>query len=246
MSIAPRLGVGAALLAGAVLAACGGGGDGGDGRDSGGTAGSLEEVLRRMVLQPEDLPRGFESVDEAFASNEDRASSSDDPEARLELLEKWGRLLGYEITYQPTGEGLEESPVQGANVASNLYSTDEGAIESFADALMKARETDWESNYAALTSFQLEEIDATGLADQIVWLRISGFQLADDGSAALVTDDLIFFRVGRERGFLSVLASSADTADRQRLVLTVTGWLRRLVDNVKAALAEPVLDAQEG
>ncbi len=53
----------------------------------------------------------------------------------------------------------------------------------------------------------------------------------------LVTDDLIFFRIGAERGFLRVLASSTETQDRAHVHSTVESWLRTLVGNVRAALS---------
>ena len=229
----------AALLAVAVLTACGGDGDSGE------VESSLEQALLRMVLEPEDLPQGFAQGDESFITNEELASSSADPEARKGLLEKWGRLLGYEVTYEPKGAALEDYPVQGINVSASLYLTEEGAAESFADAVKKAEETDWAGNYAGLRDFQQEEVDVSSLADEIVWLRLSGFLPVTGGPDLLVTDDLIFFRVGRERGFLRVQTNSAETEDRQYLRPTVEEWLRALIENVEEVLAEPDLEVGE-
>jgi len=230
--------LGAALLAVAVLAACGG--DSGGGVES-----SLEQALRRMVLQPEDLPNRFVQGDELLTTNQYQASLSADPDARKDQLENWGRLLGYEVTYQPTGAAFAVTPVQGINVSSSLYRTEEGAGRSFADAVKEAEERDWGANYAGLTDFQQEEVDASGLADEIVWLRLSGFQPVPDGPGPLVTDDLILFRVGRETGFLRVLANSTETEDRQHLRPTVAQWLRALVENVEEVLAEPGFEVEE-
>lgn len=221
------------LLGGAVLAACGG--DSG----SGGAESSLEQALRRMVLQAEDLPQGFDRQDELLTTNEHQASFSADPEARKSQLEGWGRLLGYEVTYHPSRGVADELPVQGLNVSASLYRNAEGAAEAFlTDAVKGAQERAWAADYPGLTDFQQEEVDVSDLADEIVWLRLSGFQPAATGPEALVTDDLIFFRVGRERGFLRVLASSTRTEDRQQLRSAVKGWLRTLVQNVEEALAE--------
>lgn len=211
------------------------GGSSGDGSAS---ESSLQKTLRKMVLQPGDVPEGFVSGDEAFITNEDAAESGTDPEARKALLESWGRLLGYEIAYEPTTETPAGLPVQGVNVSSSLYETEEGAGESFADAVKTAEETDWAANYAGLREFQQEQIKAEGLADEIVWLRLSGFQTGASGADVLVTDDLIFFRIGTERGFLRVLASSTETQDRAHVHPTVESWLRTLVQNVKDALPD--------
>ncbi len=231
--------LGAGLLAVAILAACGGDGDGGE------SEGSLGQALRRMVLQAEELPQGFVQRDELITTNEYQASLSADPEARKDQLENWGRLLGYEVTYQPLGAASDESPVQGINVSSSLYRTEEGAGRSFADAVKEAEERDWGANYAGLTDFQQDEVDASGLADEIVWLRLSGFQPVPDGPGPLVTDDLILFRVGQETGFLRVLANSTETEDRQHLRPTVAQWLRALVENVEEVLAEPDFEVEE-
>jgi len=232
--------LGAGLLAVAILAACGGDGDGGEGESS------LEQALRRMVLQAEDLPQGFVQRDELITTNEYQASLSADPEARKDQLENWGRLLGYEVTYQPAGAVAQESPVQGINVSSSLYRTEEGAGEAFfIDAVKGAEERDWAADYAGLRDFQQEEVDASGLADEIVWLCISGFQPVDGGPDPLVTDDFIFIRVGRERGFLRVQTSSIESEDRQLIRPTVEQWLRALVQNVEEVLAEPGFEVEE-
>lgn len=223
----------ALLLAGAVLGACNG--DSG----SGGAESSLEQALRRMVLQAEDLPQGFDRQDELLTTNEQQASLSADPEARKSQLEGWGRLLGYEVTYQPSYGVADELSVQGLNVSASLYRNAEGAAEAFlTDAVKGAEERDWAADYPGLTDFQQEEVDISDLADEIVWLRLSGFQPAATGPEAVVTDDLIFFRVGRERGFLRVVTSSTRMEDRQQLRSTVEGWLRTLVQNVEEALAD--------
>jgi len=240
--VSRRLLLGAGLLAVAVLAACGGDGDG----DGGEGDSSLEQALRRMVLQANELPQGFVQRDELFTTNESQASLSADAEARRSELESWGRLLGYEVTYQPTGAASEESPVQGINVSSSLYGTEEGAVQAFAvDAVKGAKERDWTADYAGLGDFQQEEVDASGLADEIVWLRVSGFQPVDSGPDPLITDDFIFFRVGRERGFLRVQTSSAEDENRQRMRPTVEQWLRALIENVEQVLSEPGFEVEE-
>jgi len=209
------------------------GGSSGDGSAS---ESSLQKTLRKMVLQPGDVPEGFVSGDEAFITNEDAAESSTDPEARKALLESWGRLMGYEIAYEPGSADAGDLPVQGVNVSATLFETEEGARESFADAVKTEGETDWAANYAGLREFQQEQIKAEGLADEIVWLRLSGFQTGASGADVLVTDDLIFFRIGTERGFLLVRANSAEIQDRAHVHPTVESWLRTLAGNVREAL----------
>ena len=215
----------------------------GDGADGDGES-PLAQALRLMVLDPEDLPIGLLRGDESFTTNDMLAAASADPEARKATIEGWGRLLGFELTYQPTGETLGQIPVQGINISASLYRTSEGASDSFAEAVETSEETDWAANYAGLLDFQQENLEADGVVDEMVWLRLSGLQPATEGPNALVTDDLIFFRVGRERGFLRVLASTTETEDRAHYQDTVEGWLRALVQNVRDVLAEEGLEAE--
>jgi hypothetical protein len=210
---------------------------GGSSGDGNGGESSLQKTLRKMVLQPGDVPEALEVGGEAFITNDDTASKEPDPEARRQLLDQWGRLLGFEIAYRPA-EGEVVDSVRGINVSAALFETEEGAGESFADAVKTAEEKDWAANYAGLREFEQELIKAEGLADEIVWLRLSGIQPGTGGPDALVTDDLIFFRIGTERGFLLVRASSAETQDRAHLHPTVESWLRTLVGNVRDALPD--------
>ena len=198
----------------------------------------LQRTLRKMVLQLDDLPQGMEAGSEKFITNEDAAQTGADPVEREALLESWGRLLGFEIAYKPASGTPTGLPVQGVNVSSSLYETEDGAGESFADAVKTAEETDWAANYVGLTAFQQERIEADAPVDEMVWLRLSGFQPGSGGADVLVTDDLIFFRIDTERGFLRVLAGATNTQDRAHLHEQVEGWLKTLAGNVRAALPE--------
>lgn len=231
--------LGAVSLVVVVLAACGGDSGGGDETP-------LEKALRAMVLQPEDLPEGLLRADESFTTNDELVSASADPEAKREMLQGWGRLLGYEVTYQAGTTAPAGSPTTGISVSSSLYADDEGASESFADAVRTSEETDWEANYPDLRDFQRETVDVEGLADEISWLRLSGYQPATSGPDALVTDNLVFFRVGRERGLLRVFSSSTETEDRRHNQSTVVGWLQTLVATVRGVLEEPDFGVEEG
>ncbi len=215
--------LGAFVLVATVLLACSGGGL------------SSGEALQRMVLQPEDLPEELVREEEAFLTNEDAAAGSAE---RQSMLESWGRIMGFEVTYEPSGAPSTALPVQGVNVSASLYEMEDGAADSFADAVTTAEEMDWAANYSGLRDFQQDEIEASGTVDEIMWLRFSGVQSALDGDDELVTDDLIFFREGRERGFLRVLAITTEIDDRAHYESTVEGWLTTLIENVKISLPE--------
>ena len=112
------------------------GGSSGDGNAG---ESSLQKTLRKMVLQPGDVPEGFVSGDDAFITNDEAAADSVDPEERKGLLESWGRLLGYEVAYQPTSEAPDDLPVQGINVSASLYKTAAGRPDAPTMARMSAR-----------------------------------------------------------------------------------------------------------
>lgn len=227
------------LAAAAVLASCGGGSD----------KGSLEDVLRGMVLTAEEVPAGFVQSDASFTSNANVAEGAPDAKQREDLLDEWGRLLGYDVTYDPGEQAADDLTIEGINVSASLYRTESGAGDSFDDAVKTAEETDWAANYAGLNEFQQREIiefDAGPDADELKRLHLSGLQPPEGGGAdRLVTDDLIFFRVGPERGFLRVLANSAETGDRAYLEDTVGRLLVALIADVREALASLDFDLEK-
>ena len=208
------------------------------GSDGNGGESQLQRTLRKMVLQLDDLPQGMEAGSEKFITNEDAAQTGADPEEREALLESWGRLLGFEIAYKAASGTPTGLPVQGIDVSAALFETEDGAAESFADAVKTAEETDWAANYVGLTAFQQARIEADAPVDEMVWLRLSGFQPGSGGAGALVTDDIIFFRIDTERGFMLVRAGSTETQDRAHLQSQVEGWLKALAENVRGALPE--------
>lgn len=224
------------------LAGCGGGGDNSAAPAATSSPedtpeGSLEQTLRNMVFRQDQLPEGLAFEREQFTTNELIAEASRNPDRRADLLGQWGRLLGYEATHQRDDDAGTDSPVRGINVSASLYETAAGAEKSFADAAQEAEETDWRANYAGLRKFRRKLIERPEAADEIVWLRFSGFQTAARGADELVIDDVIFFRVDRERGFLRVQSGRAGSTDRQARLETVEGWLDTMIENVRQELS---------
>ena len=196
----------------------------------------VEETLRRMLLQPDDLVPGFVRVDETFTTNEDLIASSADPDATREEVELWGRILAYEATFHPGPAAPPGTVAQAINSSSSLYDTAEGAALSFTDVRESVEETDWQAAQPDLEQFQQELIERESMADELVWLRLSGLAPALGG---IVIDDLIIFRVGRARGFLRVLAVSPDE-DRNLILGDVEGWVRAQIQRMKDALGVEV------
>jgi hypothetical protein len=215
------------VLAVALLAAgCkGGGSDGGDK--------STEDLLRRMALQPGDLPAGLQKADENVTTNEQLIASSFDQAAAREDVERWGRLLSLAVTYLPSPEAPDDQSVQAVSSSSSLYKTAEGGALSFAEGLQDIEQTEWPATHPELKEFQEQRIELEeGLTDELIWLRLTGLSESPKG---MVVEDLMIFRIGPQRGFLRVLsASTAEDRDLMREEIEV--WLRAQIKHAREAL----------
>jgi hypothetical protein len=169
----------------------------------------LQEQLKRMALQAGDVPSGFRVIDEAFSTNQDVAGASADPEGQLVQLEQWGRILGYEVTYEPSGGTAgDDTIIFSLNSTASIYRTPEGASASFADAVNGARTTDWPAFFGGAVDIVVEEVSAPAVADEILWLRVRGKAEANDQTFA---HDLVLMRTGTARG--SIQAGSFGTEE---------------------------------
>lgn len=218
-----RLLAGVALLIvvlAAVAVACGGGGKEEAVAPSPGATGTptatpsaVEEQLRAMVPQLSDLPAGFSAAEDTFSTNEDVASAATDPEAQLAKLTEWGRILGHKVTFSPDAAVTEETGVLVAESTVSLYGNDTGAAASFADAVDTARTTDWQANVAGAKDLRVEELPPLDVADEMLWLRISGTALLGEaGTEQAFVEDMVLLRVGRARGSVSIASKGGPAA----------------------------------
>ena len=221
----------ALVLALSILAgpACGGPSESGEPSPTGDS--ETEEILQRMVLQPEDVPPGLQRTDQTFTTNEQLVASSPDPDAERAQIERWGRILAYETTYLPSPEATPDGSAQAITSSSSLYETAQGAAFSFAEARTTVDQTDWQATRPDLQQVQTELIEREGLADELIWLRLSG--LSPQG---IVVEDFIIFRVGRGRGFLRA-ASTGPGEDRRFRLDQMDALLTTQVQRVTDALA---------
>jgi hypothetical protein len=165
----------------------------------------VEGQLRQMVLQLEDLPSGVIRVEESFVANEESAAASDDREGRLAMLEEWGRILGYDATYQANPEVMEQAGLMLVNTTASLYSSEEGASASFADAVQTARTTDWAALFGAAQGVEVEEVTSPGWVDEMLWLRIRAkAEVGEEAEEETLANDVIIFRQGPARASLMV------------------------------------------
>jgi len=180
----------------------------------------VKAVLEQMVLQPADVPAGFVAIQQTFASNEQVAAESADPQAELAKLKRWGRIWGYEVTYEPGGTAVatataspsaSQAIVFSVDSAVSIYQSAEGASASFAEAAQRARSTDWPSLFSGATDLVVQDVPAPDLADEVLWVRITGKAEAGEQTFA---QDVILLRQGPNRGTLQ--AGMFGTAEEGR------------------------------
>jgi hypothetical protein len=190
------------LIAFLLVAAMGCDGDDGEVTPTPGTT-EVEEQLRQMVLQLADLPSGVILAEEFFVTAEESALESGDREERLAQLQEWGYILGHDVTYQANPQVQSEVGLILANSTASLYSNEDGAKASFADAVETARTTDWAALFSGTRDVQSEEVDSPALTDEMLWLRVTA-KATPEGETAEQTfaQEVILFRQGPARASL--------------------------------------------
>jgi len=169
------------------------------------TDGEVEGQLRQMVLQLEDLPSGVILAEERFVTNEESAAGSADREERLAKLEEWGRILGYDVTYQANPEVMEQVGLILVNSTASLYDSEEGARASFADAVQTARTTDWAALFGGAWGVEEEAMASPPLVDEMLWFRITARAEVGEGTGEReFANDIAIFRQGPARASLQV------------------------------------------
>jgi hypothetical protein len=186
------------------IVACGGGGGEGEATPTP-VATEVQDELKRMVLQLEDLPSGVIQAEEFFTTNDESAAESEDSEARLAMLNEWGRILGYDVTYQANPEVMSQAGLILVNSTTSLYGSEEGASASFLDAAQTARTTDWAALFGGVQQVQMEEVTSPPLADEMLWLRITAKgEVGEQPQAQTFANDVVILRQGPARASLMV------------------------------------------
>ena len=188
----------------AATVACDGGGDESEATPTP-AASEVQDQLKRMVLQLEDLPSGVILAEDFFVTAEQSAVESDDREGRLAKLKEWGYILGYDATYQPSPAVATVVGLILVNGTASLYGSAEGASASFADAVQTARTTDWAGLFGGVEGVNVEEMTSPALTDEMLWLRITAkaapeVQIGEETLA----QDVILFRQGSSRSSLMI------------------------------------------
>ncbi len=220
------------LLCGALVAAwlllataCGGG-------DDSATTDDTRSLLQGMALTAADLPQGLEQASVSVSTNQAVADVSVDKEGTLAKLESRGRVLGYDVQFEPSQDAPSTLAVQGAQSTASLYKAAAGAAEALAEGVAAARATDWQQIYSDEINVQAEEPALPSGADEGTWFRISG----SDGKGNMIIDDQVAFRVDTVRGFLRVLTAFAGSTDRTSYHDEVAGWVALMANRIRDIL----------
>src|SRR5436309_2426046 len=60
--------------------------------------------LRAMALVVRDLPPGFRGVEAKFINNEEMSGYFNEPDEVRGLLDRWGRVAGFQATFTTTAD----------------------------------------------------------------------------------------------------------------------------------------------
>ena len=213
-----------ALLA--VVAGCKG--------DGGGEPEDARDLLKQIALTLGDLPSPFTQTDQNFSTNEQVARGEEDIEGQLANLQRWGRLLGYDVTFEPQSSSNPQ-PIVAIRSTVSLYETAEGASQSFAYAVQAARDRDWAPSHTGFQNLQVQEIQRPGIADEIVWLRISG-TTGEGADVDYLADDYVLIREDRARALVRVASRSASAAQSLFMLEQAADLAGIVVERVRTAL----------
>jgi hypothetical protein len=174
----------------------------------------VQDQLRQLVLQLKDLPSGVILAEQFFVTAEQSAAEVGNREERLAKLQEWGYILGHDVTYQANPQVQSEVGLILANSTASLYSSEEGASASFADAVETARTTDWADLFGSAEDVEVEEIDSPALTDEMLWLRVSAKAAPEVGiGEETFANDFVLFRQGPARASLMAVWAMEDRND---------------------------------
>ncbi len=171
----------------------------------------VQDQLRQLVLQLEDLPSGVILAEQFFVTAEESAAGGENREERLVKLQEWGYILGHDVTYQANPQVQSEVGLILANSTASLYSSEEGASASFADAVETTRTTDWAGLFAGAEDVEVKEIDSPALTDEMLWLRVTAKAAPEVGiGEETFANDFVLFRQGPARASLMAVWAMGD------------------------------------
>jgi hypothetical protein len=117
---------------------------------------------KRLLLTTQDVPSGFDLTEEEQLDNRTVARSTSDPDKSLENYESWGRIDGWNVSYET---GVFKESISSSAV---VYRTQDGARNAFNEQLRGSESgmrEEYEDSTVEVTKF--EELEGIDLGDQI-------------------------------------------------------------------------------
>ncbi len=227
------------LLA-SLLIACGGGSDT---PDSAVSESSARQALPGMVLQRVDVAADLANIGGEFSTNKEAAAGLGTGPTE-EQLDAWGRVLGYRGDFQAQAAAAK-SAIIAVTTSVSIYATAQGAADSIEDRIRQARAVDWQQSHSDLETFAQVELKRDVPADDMLWLRFTGFKETRPGNRVIVSDDQIVFRVGQVWGFVGAVSTAEKGQDDRNVLLPqIETLVRKQITHMRDALESGLLRAQ--
>lgn len=200
----------------------------------------LEALLKAAALQVDDLPSGFSFEEEEFATNEEAASGDPiDPQQRLRDFGKWGRLLGYKVSYgKDAGLGALAGGTVSITVQVAIYRDVQGAQAFIAASHERIENPELAAKVAS--SFEdgdfrnatISRMSFAPIGDATVAWELTAEPTLGMASRAVVQDVII--SEGRVVGIVSTIAMNSPSPSEE-----LEGLVRKLHDGIEATLKNP-------
>lgn len=195
-----------------LVLSCGGDDEGGP------TVEEQQATLGSVVLTEAELPDGLIEVGRSFSDNE---AAADDP-ATLERLDSWGRQLGLRVNYVVGPEAPTPQEILAVRSDATLYADVSGCQLSYQYDVNRFREADWATDSPGMTDVQVEELDASELAEEGYWIRVTGLSV-DEPRTLMIVDRLVLRR-GHLRTFIQVDSQFLPQTPRDVAQNQVLAW----------------------
>jgi hypothetical protein len=200
----------------------------------------LEALLKAAALHVADLPSGFTFKEEEFATNEEAASGDPiDPQQRLSDFGKWGRLLGYKVSYgKLAGLGALADGTVSITVQIAIYRDVQGAQAFIAASRERIENPELAAKVAS--SFEdgdfrnatISRMSFAPIGDATVARELTAEPTSGMVSRAVVQDVII--SEGRVLGIATTFAMNSPSPSEE-----LEGLVRKLHERIQAALKNP-------
>lgn len=194
-----------------------------------------EAVLRRVVLQPDDVGEGLPQAAARVQTNEEAAVSRPDSGAAREQYGAWGQVLAYNVQFAaPVDPALvfTSKTARLMNTAT-LYKHNDGAAGAlaFLRGLDQTLVENFLTNDGAGTIISetqlMKDLDIAAKGDESFAWRVSGKATFEDGFTITFVADSVFLRVENVTGNVTAV-SLGGAPDRAQLESYIDAFVARI------------------